>query len=119
MSDVADTYPMPAHGWTCFHCGETFTTPGAAKNHFGFEPSKDPACRIKLGAERGLLHELRKAENEIDRLVFELHNEGADACKAHRAQTTRHYAQIMAAEEAGYERGFRDGRAHLLENGDG
>lgn len=110
MADDQETYPMPPHGWTCFHCGETFTTPGAARDHFGFEPSRDPGCRIKLGAERGLLRELRKAENEIDRLTYELHNEGADGIRAHRAQTARHHAQLMTSEEAGYERGLRDGR---------
>lgn len=57
-----DTYNTPPHGWTCFHCGDTFTTPGAARDHFGFNPSSDPACRIKVGAERGLLMALRKAE---------------------------------------------------------
>lgn len=57
-----DTYNTPPHGWTCFHCGDTFTTPGAARDHFGFNPSSDPACRIKVGAERGLLMALRTAE---------------------------------------------------------
>jgi len=105
-----DTYAKPVHGWTCFHCGETFTTSGSARDHFGFGPESDPGCRIKLGGERGLLMALRKAEDEIDRLVFELHNEGADACKAHRAQATRHHSQIEAAEESGYERGLADAR---------
>lgn len=59
-----DTYLAPPHGWTCFHCGETFTTVGAARDHFGFEPSRDPACRIKVGEERGLVMALRKAEQE-------------------------------------------------------
>lgn len=109
MVDDQETYPKPSHGWTCFHCGETFTTPGAARDHFGFEPSRDPGCRIKLGAERGLLRELRKAENEIDRLTYELHNDGADGIRAHRTQTARHHGQLLASEEAGYERGLRDG----------
>lgn len=61
----------PALGWTCFHCGETFTTPGAARDHFGCDQSDDPACRIKVGEERGLVMELRKAEAEIRRLCSE------------------------------------------------
>jgi hypothetical protein len=104
-------YAMPAHGWTCFHCGETFTTPGGARDHFGFDPSADPGCRIKLGAERGLLHVLRKAEDEISRLQFALYTEGAEGVQAMRAQAARHAAQLMAAEELGYSRGLRDGRA--------
>lgn len=55
-------YPKPKHGWTCFHCGDTFTTPGAARDHFGCEPSADPACKIKVGEERGLVMALRRAE---------------------------------------------------------
>ena len=66
-----DTYPMPAHGWTCFHCGETFTTPGSARDHFGCEPCADPACRIKVGEERGLVMALRKAEKELERYRVE------------------------------------------------
>lgn len=56
---------MPAHGWTCFHCGETFTTEGAARDHFGARPEDTAACRIKAGEERGLLATLRRAEGCI------------------------------------------------------
>jgi hypothetical protein len=109
MSD--DTYPKPPHGWTCFHCGETFTTPGAARNHFGFEPSADPACRIKLGAERGLLMALRKLEAENERLTVALHNESAEGLKHYRALQSRMNELVRTAEELGYERGLADGRA--------
>lgn len=30
VNGAVETYPMPKHGWTCFHCGETFTTVGSA-----------------------------------------------------------------------------------------
>lgn len=63
-----DTYIRPPHGWTCFHCGETFTTYGAAKDHFGARPSDTPACRIKAGHERGLVMALRKSEAEVREL---------------------------------------------------
>jgi hypothetical protein len=53
---------MPKGGWTCFHCDQTFTTPGAAEDHFGATPGRKPACLIKLGGELGLVMELRKAE---------------------------------------------------------
>lgn len=108
--EVHDTFPMPAHGFTCFHCGETFKTPGAARNHFGFEPSADPACRIKIGAERGLVMALRKAEAEIEELRRLLHDETCEAARLYYAQQTRHRAQLMAVEESGYERGLDDGR---------
>jgi hypothetical protein len=65
-----ETYPMPEHGWTCFHCGDKFTTVGAARIHFGADPSAVPGCLIKVqpGREKGLLMVLRKAEDEIERL---------------------------------------------------
>lgn len=59
------TYLMPAYGWTCFHCGETFKTPVSARTHFGETPDQTPACIIK--AERGLLRALRKAESQCRR----------------------------------------------------
>lgn len=71
MSDphpnAVDTYPQPDHGWTCFHCGETFTTFGAARDHFGATPGDTAGCliRVSAGEERGLLIELRKLEREI------------------------------------------------------
>jgi hypothetical protein len=113
----ADTYPKPEHGWTCFHCGETFKTIGGARDHFGFEPSSDPACRIKLGAERGLVMALRKAEMEIADMRQDFANENTEAAKQHYSQASRHQHQLTAAEEAGYERGLSDGRAAALRAG--
>lgn len=101
----------PYNGWTCFHCGETFTTVGAARDHFGFEPSQDPGCIIKVGAERGLLMALRKAEAELSEVWSAVHNESTEAARAYYAQMTRHNSQLMAAEESGYERGLADGLA--------
>lgn len=45
-----DTYPMPKHGWTCFHCGETFKTPGKAREHFGRTPLDNKRMRLALEA---------------------------------------------------------------------
>ena len=65
-------YNRPRHGWMCFHCGEVFHTPGEARDHFGFSPAATPACRIKLGDERGLVMALRHAEQERDELKVRL-----------------------------------------------
>lgn len=111
---MVDTYEKPAHGWTCFHCGETFMTVGAARNHFGFDPSSDPACRIKIGAERGLVMALRKAEADLEEMRRLLHDESSEAYRLYAAQTSRHRDQLMAAEEAGYEKGLHDGRNERL-----
>lgn len=57
---VRDTYPTPLHGWTCFHCGETFKRYGLAREHFGPEANYGPACIIK--SERGLVSLIRRHE---------------------------------------------------------
>lgn len=69
--ETADTYQKPAHGWTCFHCGDTFTTFGSARDHFGATPAEVPGCIIKAGHERHLLMELRKAQAREAELQLE------------------------------------------------
>lgn len=65
---MPDVYNAPEHGWTCFHCGETFNTVGGAGDHFGAKPEATPGCltRVQLGDERGLQMELRKTEAKLD-----------------------------------------------------
>lgn len=55
-------------GWQCFHCGEVFTTVGAARDHFGASPTAKPGClaKVGLGDERGLQMALREAEQQRD-----------------------------------------------------
>lgn len=88
--------------WTCFHCGETFTTPGSARDHFGADPLAEPGCRIKAGAERGLLMALRKAEEELARHRQE---DSVIARELHRLQS-EFSDKLQSAEELGYERGL-------------
>jgi len=108
MADI----PIPnVNGWVCFHCGEAFTDANAARDHFGFDPSDDPACRIKLGGERSLITALRKAERACANMAFAMANESTDAAQAYWDMVTRHNAALEAAENLGYERGLRDGRA--------
>lgn len=104
-------YEKPEHGWTCFHCGETFNAVGAARDHFGFDPSSDPACRIKAGAERGLVMRLREAEQAVVEAEERLLVESGDAIRAMRAMVSRHAQQLREVEDLEYERGLRDGRA--------
>ena len=102
----SETYSQPKHGWTCFHCGDTFTTVGSARDHFGLDCSSQPACKIKAGGERGLLMALRKAEFEIARHMSEdtaLHRE------LYSLQA-RHSSALQNAEEVGYERGLSDAK---------
>ena len=63
-----DTYQQPEHGWTCFHCGETFKTIGSARDHFGETPKEVPGCIIKAGNEKGLLMELRRTQKQLEKI---------------------------------------------------
>lgn len=65
---MPDVNKAPEHGWTCFHCGETFRTVGGARDHFGAKPEATPGCfiRVQLGDERGLQMDLRKTEAKLD-----------------------------------------------------
>lgn len=96
--------------WRCFHCDEVFTDFSATKDHFGFEPSHDPACRIKMGGERSLIEALRRAEKDAADAWAAIHDETTEAAKAYYAQMTRHRQQLIAAEQAGYDRGVDDCR---------
>jgi hypothetical protein len=102
---ASETDAMPRHGWTCFFCGDTFATPGAARDHFGADPLADAACRIKAGEERGLVMMLRRAEEQLARYRAE----DSDTDRAMMALQADHRQALIRAEELGYERGLRDG----------
>ncbi|GAA0749668.1 hypothetical protein [Sphingomonas trueperi] len=100
--------------WRCFHCGDVFTDPHAAAQHFGIDEGKNTACKIK-GSEHGLIKALRDAEAEADEAIQRMHSESTDAAKAYHRQRTRHVQALIAAEEVGYARGMRDARAELAQ----
>lgn len=104
MSD--ETYLPPPHGWTCFHCGDTFTTVGAARDHFGGDPLALAACQIKAGEERGLVMALRKAEA----LLARYQSEDSDYERHMHATRADHQVALRRAEEQGYARGLADAR---------
>ena len=54
-------YRRPAHGWTCFHCGETFTSLGAAAVHFGDTPSLPVGCSVDIVEYRRMRRVLHTA----------------------------------------------------------
>lgn len=100
-------------GWQCFHCGEIFETVGSAREHFGFDQSSEPACRIKLGGERGLLGALREAEKAAAAAWTRVHEESGDIMQGWHAAERRHREALEEMEIIGYERGLRDGSANL------
>lgn len=111
-------YTIPPQGWTCFHCGDTFTTPGAARDHFGFDMSADPACRIKIGEERGLVMELRRVEAKYVKLLEDSWEGGGTIAQEFYGLGAKHQIEMRKAEEEGYRKGLRDGltaQAQLVE----
>jgi hypothetical protein len=67
--------PPNLNSWTCFHCAETFTTIGSARDHFGGVEGAEPGCLIEYRVAleqggkpergRGLQMALRKAESAL------------------------------------------------------
>jgi flagellar biosynthesis/type III secretory pathway protein FliH len=100
--------------WRCYHCDELFTSERCAREHFGRDEGSTPACIIK-GADGGLLRALRDAEEQADNAIQMMHDESTDAAKAYHQQRCRHAQALMAAEEAGYERGLADGRSEAAD----
>jgi hypothetical protein len=111
--------PVPASipdAWRCFHCDAVFDNRRDAEAHFGRTEDSKPACLIKAGAEGSLVRALRRAENELAEAWWMIHQESTEAARAYCAQQIRHREQLMAAEEAGYERGLSDARQEFLTN---
>ena len=59
---VSETYDMPADGWVCFHCGERFTTPNKARDHFGERPRARAVCVMTAAELQEGLREYRALE---------------------------------------------------------
>ena len=62
---LEETYPSPPHGWTCFHCGETFTNPNKARDHFGHDIDATPACQLTRDHVSGELRRFRVIEAKL------------------------------------------------------
>jgi len=106
------TYESPPHGWTCFHCGETFLTAAAARDHFGPPFGGEPGCVIQV-RDRGLLSALREAEAELARY----REENGDKDRQMAAMASDHATALRSAAELGYARGLRDARAEAERDG--
>lgn len=72
------TYPMPEGGWVCFHCGERFTKPGTARDHFGETPSKGAHAQCLDAAG------LDVSRVDYDSIVMTLERTERERDEAHR-----------------------------------
>lgn len=107
---ATDTYMPPEHGWTCFHCGETFMHQNPAREHFGAHPhDAEPGCMLRMqDGEGSLLRKIRWLEREVSRLSFIIDTGGSDAEKAMHSMSEEHATALIREEEKGYAKGFAD-----------
>lgn len=64
--------PLRSHGWTCFHCGDTFKTPETAMEHFGPTPDVTPECvDLTTSSYQDLVRRTREAEHTMRRAIDE------------------------------------------------
>jgi hypothetical protein len=103
-------FNWPAHGITCFHCGEHFSTPKSARLHFGGSIDDQPGCIMKLNAkDNELLWLLRQKDEEL----WLYRQEDQPIMRELHALGGRHSRQLIEAEQKGYDRGLADGRVFL------
>lgn len=86
--------------WRCFHCDEIFRSTIKAALHFGTYQNATPACQIDAAA-------LRKMEADLAKY----REEDSDLHRQIRHLESDHQTARRRAEEVGYDRGLRDGRA--------
>lgn len=120
----ADTYLSPEHGWTCFHCGETFHVAAQARMHFGADPDAEPACTMRAGAvprfprtEWPLMYRLRELEAEVAKLRSEneqLDYEAGDG-RAMVAELERLFDGARSVHQAWLKLEAMEGRALAAE----
>lgn len=95
--------------WRCFFCDEVFTDVEAAHEHFGDEGGCDPeppACKLNQ-MEGGLLKLYREALAEIH--TYQLEDNAS--FREFYALGADHFQECRRAEEEGYARGLKDGKA--------
>lgn len=98
------TYPTPAEGWTCFHCGMHFAGSfkgwQEASHHFGDNVRGDAWCQYtarQVRAMEDLLRRYQEEDTPRDRYLAKIQAEHATA--------------LRREEEIGYARGLRDAKA--------
>lgn len=91
--------------WRCFHCDAVFANPNLAAEHFGADQTAAPACKI-AAHEGHLVTYIRRLEADL----ASYRAEDSDVMRSIMVLESDHRQALMRAEEAGYEKGLRDGR---------
>ena len=110
-TESGDFYTPPAHGWTCFHCGDTFMHENVAREHFGGSIDAIPGCRLRMRAgERSLLRRIRWLESQYRALRDRVTAEDTDKDREISAMRAEHAQALIREEEKGYALGLRDAK---------
>ena len=75
---------IPAHDWTCFHCGETLNTSGTAREHFRPTPDWKPECIDRNSDGGALVLRTRNAEL-MEEEMMEDRDTAIEECDAQHA----------------------------------
>jgi hypothetical protein len=100
---------MTPKEWRCFHCDELFTEEAEAREHFGTDESKTPACRLPAGDVR----HIRDLEAGVDlwqrrALKAEEEAEGLGQCHAEVMRLTNGHGVFMELD-------YREGEKLVLQ----
>ena len=94
---------MARKQWRCFHCDELFTSPKWAAEHFGFDLTATPACKL-TSHEGHLVTYIRKLEAQLD----SYRADDSDVLRSIMSLEADNRQAVQRAEEAGYAKGVRD-----------
>lgn len=110
----SETYKPPERGWTCFHCGETFTHENLARAHFGHSIDAMPGCVMRMQpGENALLRRIRSLEDEVKQLRHTISEEDSETSRATYSMRAEHSVALIREEEKGYAAGLNDARKEL------
>lgn len=94
---------MARKQWRCFHCGQVFTRPKDAAEHFGVTLEDQSAC-VMRDHESHLIVYIRKLEAENRRY----RDEDSDVMRAIYTLESDIPRRVREAEERGYAKGVED-----------
>lgn len=97
----------PANLWRCFHCDEVFYSRETAAEHFGYDESCTPACKLS-GTARHLVSIIRDQERELR----SYRSEDTKLLRAIWSMEADNRQALIREEEKGYNRGVRDATDH-------
>lgn len=98
---------MSRKSWRCFHCGDLFTNPRHAAEHFGIDQFQTPGCVAVLrDGENHLLKRILELEYEL----LGYRHEDSDIIRWQMAKNAEHATELRCEGEKGYARGLADGR---------